>query len=83
MVPPSLLSPIAYPGKRKFMQAFFTGVGLSLFVELSQFYYMCGAFDVDDLILNSTGALIGALMLRLLDKYRNSGIFLHYFCIYT
>jgi glycopeptide antibiotics resistance protein len=54
------------------MQAFLTGVGLSLFVELSQFYYMCGAFDVDDLILNSTGALIGALMLRLLDKYRNA-----------
>ena len=72
MVPPSLLSPIAYPGKRKFMQAFLSGVWLSLFVELSQFYYMCGAFDVDDLILNSTGALIGALMLRLLDKYRNS-----------
>lgn len=70
IIPPALLSPIAYPGKRKFIQAFFTGFGLSLFVELSQFFFMCGAFDVDDLILNSTGALFGALIYLIFEKYK-------------
>lgn len=68
MIPPAFLSPIAYPGKRKFMQAFLTGVGLSLFVEFSQFFFMCGVFDVDDLILNGTGALLGALIWRVFEK---------------
>lgn len=70
MIPPAFLSPIAYPTRRKFIQALFTGVGLSLFVELSQFYFMCGAFDVDDIILNGTGALIGALLYLVFDKHK-------------
>ena len=76
MIPPALLSPIAYPTRRKFIQAFLTGAGLSVFVELSQFFFMCGAFDVDDLILNFTGALIGAGLLHLFDKHK---IFLNIF----
>lgn len=68
IVPVSFLSPIAYPTKKGAVQAFFSGFGLSLFVELSQFYFMCGAFDVDDVILNSAGALIGAVMFHIFSK---------------
>lgn len=68
IVPVSFLSPIAFPAKRGTIQAFFTGAGLSIFVELSQFYFMCGAFDVDDIILNATGALIGTMAFHMFSK---------------
>ena len=38
------------------------GFGLSLFVELSQLLFYERASDIDDLILNTVGAFIGALI---------------------
>lgn len=40
---------------RVFLFAFIT----SLLIEIGQYLYMLGSFDVDDILLNSVGALCG------------------------
>ncbi|PPA93485.1 VanZ family protein [Brevibacillus laterosporus] len=56
---------------RVFLFAFIT----SLLFEIGQYLYMLGSFDVDDILLNSVGALCGfgcyRLSLFLIDRYRN------------
>jgi glycopeptide antibiotics resistance protein len=60
---------LRYYFKRPWWQAWLMSLGLSLFFELTQLSGLYGyyprpyrLFDVDDLILNSTGGLIGALI---------------------
>ncbi|NLC65169.1 MAG: VanZ family protein [Erysipelothrix sp.] len=73
---------LRYFFKRTFKQAVFIALGLALFFELSQlsglFFMYPGPyrlFDVDDLILNTSGSLIGfasvPLFGRLLPKTEN------------
>ncbi|MCZ6102992.1 VanZ family protein [Campylobacter ureolyticus] len=38
----------------------------SLLVESSQFIFKCGIFEIDDLILNTTGAVLGAIFISVL-----------------
>lgn len=40
------------------------GFAVSLFIELTQFVFALGYTDVDDLILNTFGAFLGALLTR-------------------
>ena len=50
---------------RSWATALLAGIGLSVFVELVQFLAPLGrAVDVDDVLLNSLGTLLGALGLR-------------------
>ncbi|HET7629589.1 MAG TPA: VanZ family protein [Bacillales bacterium] len=44
------------------------GLGVSLFLELMQLLLRIGSFDVDDLILNTIGALLGAVFVSLIRK---------------
>ena len=46
--------------------AFAAGLALSLFIEATQFWLPTRYADVDDVILNSSGALLGALLAPLL-----------------
>ena len=38
----------------------------SLLVESSQFIFKCGIFEIDDLILNTIGAVLGAIFISVL-----------------
>ena len=44
---------------------------MSLTVEILQLVFRVGTFDVDDLILNTLGGIIGYLLLILLEKWRD------------
>ena len=44
---------------------------MSLLVEILQIVLRVGSFDVDDLILNTLGGIIGYLLLTLVGKWRN------------
>ncbi len=44
----------------------FYGLGLSLAFEISQFVFKIGSFDVNDLILNTFGALIGVVIYKVI-----------------
>ncbi|WP_158587469.1 VanZ family protein [Neobacillus notoginsengisoli] len=62
---PVLFSKIKSVGK----VAFFSFI-LSLCVESAQFYFRVGVFDVDDLILNSLGGIIGYSIWVLFNRGR-------------
>lgn len=49
-----------------FMRAF----GVSLCLESAQAIFSMGSFDVDDLILNASGGLIGFIVVSLYNKFR-------------
>jgi glycopeptide antibiotics resistance protein len=52
-----------------FIGSFTTSLGLSLGLECSQLVFSMGSFDVDDLILNTAGGVLGYgvfLMLKLI-----------------
>lgn len=46
------------------------GFGLSLFVEISQLFTLARATDIDDLLTNVTGTIIGYLIFKLIAKLR-------------
>ncbi|MDF2963183.1 MAG: VanZ family protein [Paenibacillus sp.] len=52
-----------------FIGAFIRSLGLSLCLECAQAVFSIGSFDVDDLILNSTGGLIGCMAFKYCSKY--------------
>ena len=41
------------------------GLSLSLLIEVLQYIFGVGVTEVDDLVLNTTGALIGAVLMRI------------------
>ncbi|MFF3374683.1 VanZ family protein [Streptomyces sp. NPDC002680] len=63
-VPFGLLVPIVLPKARGVLRVLFLTATVMLMVELAQGLLITGrAFDIDDVILNTTGALIGYLLL--------------------
>lgn len=61
-------------GKRiTFMLVLIRSLGLSLLLECAQGLLSIGTFDVDDLILNTLGGVIGYAMLRLLFMGKKKG----------
>ncbi|WP_405534276.1 VanZ family protein [Streptomyces sp. NBC_00075] len=63
-VPFGLLVPIVLPKARGVLRVLFLTAAVMLMVELAQGTLITGrAFDIDDVILNTTGALIGYLLL--------------------
>lgn len=61
-----LLHPM-YSRKRQLLQSVLTAAGISLFVEFAQlFNYRVS--DIDDIILNTLGGALGALLCMLLQK---------------
>ncbi len=53
-----LLAALGKPGLRIVLFAAFT----SVFIELMQYFFHVGVCDVDDIILNSSGAFLGFLL---------------------
>ena len=58
-------------GKGKALRALLLGVALSSAIEISQFLLITGFADIDDVILNALGSLLGWLLYRCLPvKWR-------------
>ena len=49
---------------------FFIGFGFSLFIEIVQLFTLYRATDIDDLLTNVIGTMIGYLCFRLIAKLR-------------
>lgn len=63
-VPFGLLFPLAFPQYATFRRLLVTAFCLSLLFELIQLFTALGNFDVDDLLLNTLGALCGYGILK-------------------
>ena len=55
---------------RNFLRTFLDGFLLSLVVEIFQLIAMIGSFDVDDLILNTAGAVLGYIFFVICNVIR-------------
>ena len=55
---------------RSFLATAFYGFGISLCVELFQLVTKVGSFDVDDLLLNTVGSILGYMLFILCDGIR-------------
>ena len=60
--PLGVLLPMISEKANSFIRVLFIGIGFVLFVEVFQFFTRLGSFDVDDVILNMFGILIGYLI---------------------
>jgi len=60
-IPAGLLLPRVFPRLRRFFPFFFTCLLVMLAVETAQLLTLLGSFDVDDLILNLFGMILGYL----------------------
>jgi glycopeptide antibiotics resistance protein len=64
-VPLGILLPLAFPWFNRWLRMFAAIAFVSLGFETTQLVTGLGIFDVDDLLLNSSGALAGYLLFRI------------------
>lgn len=70
-MPAGFFIPILWKKKRSFLFTLCITFEMSLLVEALQLIFRVGSFDVDDLILNTLGGILGYLLLTILQKWRN------------
>ena len=58
LMPLGILFPLVFSKARKILPYTFMVIGVVLFIEFFQFFFGVGRLDVDDLILNVSGALV-------------------------
>ncbi len=68
-IPFGFLIPLLLPKIKHITQIFIAAFLSSLFFEMLQLLLALGTFDIDDCILNSTGAIIGFLIYSIWKKY--------------
>ena len=66
-IPFGFFIPIISKYKRSFIRTAFMGMLFSLSVEIIQFIVNVGSFDIDDIILNTLGCIMGYIMFLLAD----------------
>lgn len=67
-VPFGLLYPVTFEKGKSFIRLCLTSLAVILGLELVQMRTNFGAFDVDDILLNFVGAMLGYVLFLLLDK---------------
>ncbi|MBO1511939.1 VanZ family protein [Metabacillus bambusae] len=67
-VPFGFLLPLLVSRLGSFIRMVWGTVAFSLLVEIAQLIFRVGAFDVDDLLLNTIGGVIGFLLMTVFNK---------------
>ncbi len=68
-MPFGFMLPILTSYKGKFVSALFGTFALSLFIETTQLIFRVGCFDVDDLLLNTVGGVLGYIVYAIRRMY--------------
>ena len=58
-IPSGIVLPIVYKNLNRFWKVFLVGAGISLSIETIQLHFSVRATDIDDLILNTVGVIVG------------------------
>jgi len=66
LLPVGLLGPVAFPGMDRWWRVLVTALMLSSAIELAQLWIPDRSADVDDLLVNVVGALLGYAILAVL-----------------
>ena len=64
--PLGFLLPVVYKPMRNFRICFVISFGTSLLIEICQYEFAERIFDVDDILLNTVGSIIGWLIFKIL-----------------
>ncbi len=67
-IPAGFLIPRVFKTMRKFFPFLLTCILSILFIELVQLFALLGSFDIDDIILNLSGILIGYILFACVFK---------------
>lgn len=67
-IPAGWLLPRLFPSMRKFFPFFLTVLIAIVFVELLQMFTLLGHLDVDDIILNLSGMMIGYIVFAITNR---------------
>lgn len=70
-VPYGFFIPMA-SGNHGFFKTMFLSMGLSLIVETAQLFTRVGSFDVDDILLNTIGGVLGYIVFAICNCIRRS-----------
>jgi glycopeptide antibiotics resistance protein len=65
-LPLGFLLPLINKKMKKFFVMFVTGFYLSIFIELLQFAFAKRIFDIDDILLNTIGTIVGFITFHIL-----------------
>lgn len=68
--PFGFLLPIISPDNKKLIKITLRTLQFSLTIELLQLVFKVGIFDVDDLLMNTLGGIIGYLIYKILNSFR-------------
>ena len=68
-VPAGFFIPMLWGKRRSFLFSICVTFELSLVLEILQLCFRVGSFDVDDLILNTLGGILGFVLLILVGKW--------------
>ena len=71
-IPSGIVLPIVYKRLNTFRKVLLVGVGISLCIEISQLPFSVRATDVDDLILNTIGVIVGYGIYTLMQCVRRT-----------
>ena len=74
LMPAGFLLPVAINAKHKYLITMALSLLLTLFIETMQLITKCGSFEVDDIINNFVGAVLGMLIYALCSKLLKSKI---------
>ncbi len=69
-VPFGVLLPMLFKKCQKFIPVLLLSFELSLVIEIVQLVTRVGSFDVDDLLLNTIGGILGYITYRILNRKR-------------
>jgi glycopeptide antibiotics resistance protein len=69
LLPWGFLAPLIFNFLYRTWRVAISGLVISLAAELIQFIFRIGVFEADDLLLNTSGALLGYLLLKQLAPY--------------
>ena len=67
-IPFGILTPLTKSKAPSVLKMFFITFLLCFIIEFCQFFFKVGQFDVDDMILNISGSIIGFLLLKYVQK---------------
>ncbi|MCM3743220.1 VanZ family protein [Sporosarcina luteola] len=70
-IPLGVFLPILFKRYTSFSRAITFSIIVSFTLEALQFLLQIGQFDIDDLILNAIGSMVGFLFIKLIFKFRN------------
>ena len=69
-MPAGFFIPMLWEERKGFLFTICVTFQMSLLVEILQLLFRVGSFDVDDLILNTLGGMLGCLLLKQAERWR-------------